>query len=416
MRNLPKPLLASLSVLALSLGAAPVALHARIEPAAAESRENKPRHAIPFQLHEGRIFVQASGPGFRKRRFLLDTGAQRVHYTQELALAAGMMTTGPAVIRGVGQAEVPGYALPPGSLRVGSLNMRYERAIAAPGQLMFGPLFAGSERRFDGIIGYDFFAPWVVEVDYEARLIRLYNPKRYRPPASGETLPIQMVERKPYVSGLLSVGPRKDLPVRLLLDTGSTGTLVLNGLFVEQHKALDWPGKLLPSATRGIGGTTPSFTGRMDRLALGGLIIDAPLAGLSLAQGAGSRRDSAGRIGGEILRRFRMTLNYGAGTVTLERNGEFGVPFEADMSGLTFLRPGVDSPEFLVLRVAAQSAAAEAGVKQGDRLLAVDGTPPAVLGPERLKRLLRRHGETRLLTLSREGQEVSAELKLKRRI
>lgn len=371
---------------------------------------------IPFELHEGRIFVKASGRGFRNRWFLLDTGAQRVHFTQELALKARMRTTGPAVIRGVGQGEVPGFALPPGSLFIGSLKVPYERGIAAPAGRLLGPVRGGAELQFDGIIGYDFFAPWVVEVDYETRLIRLYKPKSYRAEAGGETLPIEIAARKPYVIGHLSGGPRKDVPVRLLLDTGSTGSLVLNGLFVEQHGALDWPGKLLPSVSRGIGGVVPSYTGRMDRLALGGLVIDQPLAGLSLAQGKGVSAEAAGRIGGEILRRFRMVLNYRAGTVTLVRNGDFHAPFEVDMSGLTFLRPGVGSPEFLVLKVAEESAAAEAGVRQGDRLLAIDGMAPGAIGTERLKRLLRRAGETRRLTLIRDGEEVSAVLRLKRRI
>ncbi|MEX0287537.1 MAG: PDZ domain-containing protein, partial [Flavobacteriaceae bacterium] len=118
--------------------------------------------------------------------------------------------------------------------------------------------------------------------------------------------------------------------------------------------------------------------------------------------------DRNGSIGGEILRRFNIVFNYPENTVTLKKNAFFNHPFHYNMSGIELQHNGLryiaeriaDArgvvknedrsfgdvqillenrtrlslvPEIIVSGIRAGSPAAEAGLKEGDVILAVNG-------------------------------------------
>jgi hypothetical protein len=378
--------------------------------AAFPARAQAPAHVIPFELYDNRIYLDVAGPGFAHRSFLLDTGAQLTHYTAELVAEAGLRTSGRVGITGTGAGRVRGAYVAPAALRIGTLILPVGRGISAPAEMLFGPVFSGSGRRFEGVIGYDLFAAYAVEVDYGARLLRLY-PRRGAP-AAGDPVPIRLIDRKPYVEASLTVGGAP-LPALLHLDTGFGGTLSLNGRFVAQQNLLARVGPTLAAVMRGVGGAGEARLARIDRLRFGTIAAERPIVSLFLTQGAGVRAESAGRIGGELLRRYRVTIDYAARTVRFAPGAGIGAPFEADMSGLAL----VQVPEGMVVAsVAEGTAAAEAGVRAGDRLLALDGRPVAALTLEAVRAALREDGAGPRLLLLRDGREVEASLRLRRRI
>jgi hypothetical protein len=277
---------------------------------------------------------------------------------------------------------------------------------------LFGSIFAGSGKYFDGVIGYDLFAAYVVEIDYERREIRLHDPAGFAFPEEADVVPIRLLDRKPYVAASFSLGG-ETLGGDFLLDTGAGGALGFNGDFVAAQRLIERAGRTLPSSSRGVGGATPARLGRLESLLVGRTVLPGPLATFSLAQGRGVRADAAGRIGGALLRRFTITFHYAAGSVGLVPNGNFGRLLETDMSGLALVshEGGV-----LVSRVSEESSALEAGVRQGDRLIALDGKPVARLSLEAIRAMLIEHGATRLLEIEREGRIFSVPILLRRRI
>jgi hypothetical protein len=62
----------------------------------------------------------------------------------------------------------------------------------------FAPIFGHS---VDGILGFDFFNRFVVEIDYEAQYLRLYNPEGYEYSGPGESIPISLGTRRARVRG-----------------------------------------------------------------------------------------------------------------------------------------------------------------------------------------------------------------------
>jgi membrane-associated protease RseP (regulator of RpoE activity) len=115
-----------------------------------------------------------------------------------------------------------------------------------------------------------------------------------------------------------------------------------------------------------------------------------------------------GSVGGEILRRFNIVFDYPGNSITLTKNGNYSDSFEFNMSGIELQHNGVryiaeriaDArgvvksdektfgdvqilvenrtrlslvPEIIVSGIRAGSPAAEAGLKEGDVILAVNG-------------------------------------------
>ena len=396
----------------LACGALVGPAQAQVQPAV-QLAPSQALHTLPFELYDGRIYIQASIAGSGPRTFLVDTGAQITHLTSELVNELGLQTGGSIGITGVGPGRIDGQYVRGALLDMGGVRLPTKKAIAAPGEALFGPVYAGSGKRFEGVIGYDLFAAYAVEVDYEGRALRLYDPRGYRLPEGAEIVPIRLVDKKPYLTGIVSLGGRS-IEANLHFDTGSGGAIGFNGNFVEGEGLLALAGTTLPSYNRGVGGITAARLGRAESLTIGKTVVEQPFVTLALAQGRGVRSDSAGRIGGAILRRFTVAINYAGRTVGLLPNGNFGLPIETDMSGLA-LATAADGV-VQVLRVEEASAGAEAGIRAGDRLLSIDGRSAPELSLEAIRGMLMQHGETRLLVVQRDGRELSLPITLRRRI
>ena len=82
------------------------------------------------------------------------------------------------------------------------------------------------------------------------------------------------------------------------------------------------------------------------------------------------------------------------------------------MSGIDF-----DTEEcrpFKVIKVLENSPAAEAGIKAGDEIVALDGRPFKEIPSFEMEKLLSKNGADYSLTLSRAGQEMVVRIKLRR--
>jgi C-terminal processing protease CtpA/Prc len=80
----------------------------------------------------------------------------------------------------------------------------------------------------------------------------------------------------------------------------------------------------------------------------------------------------AGLIGPGVLSQFDVTFDYARKRIILEKNSEYGRPDTWDRAGMWL---GQQSDHFHVVDVIAGSPAAQAGIKVGDLITAVNGKP-----------------------------------------
>jgi CubicO group peptidase (beta-lactamase class C family) len=174
----------------------------------------------------------------------------------------------------------------------------------------------GTKKAMDGILGSEFFSSFVVEIDYPARLINLYEPQSYRYTGAGESFPIE-IDGLIYAQAQVKAPGLPPVTARLAVDTGAATTLTLNRRFAEEHKLLPPPEKLTATNECGIGGLAEgtSYEGRLEALQLGDIKLSNPLT-FFRKNPVGKGYD--GLLGGGALRHFKVIFDYSRRRMILE--------------------------------------------------------------------------------------------------
>jgi C-terminal processing protease CtpA/Prc len=86
------------------------------------------------------------------------------------------------------------------------------------------------------------------------------------------------------------------------------------------------------------------------------------------------------------------------------------------MSGIELAADGEDFKTLVVNEVAADSPAAEAGLKEEDELVTIDSRPVAEFGLDKIRQMFRQEGKEYLLGIKRGEQTLQVKIKLRRQI
>jgi hypothetical protein len=195
----------------------------------------------------------------------------------------------------------------PVRLEVGGQVTECERTVAIDLSGLTEPL----RQRIDGILGFDFLRQHVVEIDYAERRLRLHDPRTYRYAGGGTRVPLQFRSRHPYVVARITAGDGPPVERTLLVDTGS-GDAVDDSLLLRSPR----PRRTVTGGV-GLGSTYQVTSGFLDVVELGGFrFTDVP----GVAPGPAL-------VGGAVLRRFTVILDYGRQEMILEPNRHFTDPW-----------------------------------------------------------------------------------------
>jgi C-terminal processing protease CtpA/Prc len=193
--------------------------------------------------------------------------------------------------------------------------------------------------------------------------------------------------------------------------------LTINSPFVNRQKLVSALTAQVANLDRGLGGESKRIDARLGYIQLGPFKINAPIVGLSIdSVGAMAAADNDGPIGNEIMRRFKVTIDYSRQRMMLEPNSHFSDPFESDMSGISIDAEGLDCRIFKVADVSEKSPAAQAGIVAGDEIVAIDGKPATQFTSDRIEKLLMHDGAKVSLNLLRQGKVRVVTITLRRRI
>ena len=383
----------------------PSAAADRAAPAVERSgATDKSVQVIPFELYDNHIYLPVGVNGSEPLKFVLDTGAALCLLSERGAkqLSIKMVDTG--------QVINPDDEKWRAKLHVAndvSFNIAGAGAFAKQvGVVSWDPLESILGRRFDGLLGFELLNRYVVEIDYVAKTITLDEPKSFRYSGSGEVFPLRLVDKLPVIRAGIKVAGRDSTEGEFEIDTGMRTAVALHAPFVRKHNMPATGQKVFPSIGISASGESAMAVGRIQGLEIGRFIIESPIVEYSQATGGPLARDNyAGIIGGEVLRRFKIILDYSRNRIILEPNSHLGDPCEHDMSGTFLVAEGENLKTIKVYRVFENSPASRARLRQGDIITAIDGRAASEFTLDQIGHLFKQQGRRYLLSIKR-GERV----------
>ncbi|MEZ4904199.1 MAG: aspartyl protease family protein [Spirosomataceae bacterium] len=376
---------------------------------------------IPFELRSNLIIVPVRINKSEVLRFILDTGVGPTILTDAaIAQKLGMKSIRTMKIDGIGKGEaIPADITIGNRLTMGAMQSLKHNIVVLDSDILRLSELVGTS--IHGIFGYEVFNKFVVTIDFQRQLLTLTVPKKYEYSAKqGDRFPIVIEKTKPYLEGITVVNNDTELPIRVVLDTGAGHALMLN----TTTNNVQLPQKVMKAQLGvGLGGVINGHIGRIPKVRIGEYELtdvlttfpDSNAFGMKIATNAPQRE---GNLGGEFLRRFKVTFNYDAGYVVLKPNKKrFYDKFEHDMSGMDVRAKGMNFRQYYVEHILEGSPAHFAGLQENDELLFINNQSVEDLEMAELNRILQqKEGKEMRLVIRRNGRLVLANFALKRMI
>jgi len=171
---------------------------------------------IPFELlNSNHIFLQAKVNGSGPYWFILDSGAATSIINERLANSLNLRIQAKIEGRTSGDSSFDIGFVKGISFKLPGLDLTNQTI----GTAHLEPLEPLVGRTIDGLLGYDFISRFVVEIDYAAKTLNLYDPKAYQYSGAGETIPITLDGNLPYLRGRLAVPGRDSVEGKFLYQT-----------------------------------------------------------------------------------------------------------------------------------------------------------------------------------------------------
>jgi hypothetical protein len=364
---------------------------------------------IPFELVTRHIMVKVKVNNSRPLSFVLDTGDKVGIIDREVAKQLGLALEGEVRVGGAGAETLAASMVKDGTWTLpGLTGFSQPLTLALP----LGRLSARFGHDFDGIIGSDFIRQFVVEVDYQNRLLRIHDKERFFYAGPGESIPIQLTGQGfPLLDGEVTPIGGDPIKGKFVLDLGSGGSLALMSPIVSEHKLLGNGLKTIQAiGVGGAGGQSTGQIGRVQSLQIGKFKVPNTLTLFSEDKsGAMASRAMVGNIGQQIAGKFKIFLDYSHERIILEPNSSYAEPMDRLSSGMVLIADGEDHATIRVTDVLDKSPAAEAGVQKDDIIISVDGKAAADLSLTRLSEMFEQP-QSRKLAIKRGEQAVQITL------
>lgn len=253
----------------------------------------------------------------------------------------------------------------------------------------------GLGTQIHGLLGFDVFNSFTVEIDYKTRKLTLYDPEFYqrrrreKDVKKMDVVNMEIVRRKPFIYAKVEdeFGNKQDS--KLLVDSGASHSLTL---FTSGSNKIEVPDNSIYSYIGvGLSGDIYGYIGRAKTFEIGRYRFKRPLVTFpeeASVQISNYEKDRSGSIGADILKRFTVIFDYKRGEMLIKPNSNYKSEFKYNLSGIDLTTPFPDIPVYQVTKIRKGSPAWIAGLEVGDQIVTINGVETTEYSLSNLVQLL----------------------------
>ena len=256
----------------------------------------------------------------------------------------------------------------------------------------------------DGILGMDFFARQVVELDFDRKACTLLDAVPQRVKDHFIAVPVEPIHQQYQTQALINNQDTLDL----MIDTGDTSSLSLNAQAWQELFSLH-PAKSYAATVSGVGDHIAQSEIRVvDNLNIQGL-VKTNLHAMRIRNPA-----DPSHLGLGYLKRNNVVFDFPEQKMYLQPRQNFSNADKEDMSGLHLLREG---DKTVVYSVDPDSPAFNSGIRPRDILTSINGQDSTKLTLRTIRQILKHNlGDAIKLRILREKDSQEFDFVLKQLI
>lgn len=365
---------------------------------------------IPFELKDGLIFLKVNiNDNTEASTFIFDTGATTDLLDSTTANKLGLKSNHKQDASGAGGKKSYNFILNQ------KLTLQNKIEIDSTHLLLtdLTKLNDRLEGKFDGIIGYSLLKKYITKIDYENKRILLYNKIENVNITGYKAVNFKFENGISIPQFDISVTLRngESYTGKILFDTGAGLTLLINTPYNEENKLSEKAGKSLVSKSENLHGESISEDIAIKSMNIGGYNLSEMSVSIAHDKdGVSSYENYLGLLGGEVISRFNIILDYSTSILYLKPNENFTNPFEFPVSGIKLKK---ENGSVIIKTIEKTSLAYEKGIRKGDKLISVNNDSSGDIIA--FKELLKKEGNNISLTvINSKGETKKIKIQLKR--
>lgn len=386
---------------------------------------NATKATIPFKLINNLVFIPIKVNGV-ELNFLLDSGVEEtILFSMEEKQEVSFNNVEKIKLRGLGsEEEIEGLKSTKNILETHGLKSNDHMVFIILDQSFNLSSHIGIP--VNGIIGHKFFRNNFVEVNYQKRKIIVHakNDKfEEKLNKKFKMIPITVEKSKPYIVTTATVN-NQEVSAKLLIDIGNS-----DAFWIFENDKIKLPNKNFPDFLgKGFSGDIEGHRAKIDKFSIDEFDFKKPI--VSFPDSASIRNvkmvpGRIGSVGGEVLKRFTLVLDYRGKKLYLKKNSKYGEPFTYNKSGITVQHNGLQwvqetvhletvrvastmdelqekdkndnnfkykfalKPVYEIVNVRKNSAAEKCGLRKGDIIVSINKTQPYKYSLQQINNLLK---------------------------
>lgn len=336
--------------------------------------------SIPFDLINNLVVIPVRINDSDTLRFVLDTGAGRTVIT-ELGVDQSFTINyqGDIELNGLGDSgPIPALFSDGNKIYLKGIKGEEQSVVLLLDGMFNLSNFMGMQ--VNGLIGYDIFENFMVEIDYQSNRLLFHDPDAFKSEYEKKKndskwtyILLDKYDNKLYMDTNIIQSNGSTIAARLLIDSGASHSIFL---YPNSQKEIVIPPNTISSYLgTGLSGEIYGEIGRARKIQVDDIELDYPIIaypnieGIKQVLGRGQRH---GSIGADFFKRFTVIFNYSEPSMVLKPNKNFEDDFSYNTSGMEITTPYLQLPYYVISKVRPDSPAAKAGIQEDDVLYEID--------------------------------------------